>query len=112
MTKRQHKGLGILFFIWGIGSLVIALICPFLIKAGVNNHFNKGATVSMIHLGEPMTEQEREDYLHKANILGFTALGIGGFLWVLSAANMISLKIKQAEDLSEDQDENPYERGA
>ncbi len=96
LTKRQHKGFGILFFIWGIGAIVIALMCPFLIKAGVNNKFNAG--------GE-MTKEERDQYLHNANLLLFIALGVGGFLWILSGFNVVSWRMKEKSEPQEQVDE-------
>ncbi|CAI2384609.1 unnamed protein product [Moneuplotes crassus] len=80
-------------------------MCPFLIKVGVKNHFNEGTQISEAGLGEDMTEEERDNYLHKANILGFTALCVRGLLCILSAANLISWKIKSGNESNEQRDE-------
>mmetsp|Transcript_18442 Transcript_18442/g.20609 ORF Transcript_18442/g.20609 Transcript_18442/m.20609 type:complete len:110 (-) Transcript_18442:62-391(-) len=98
LTKRQHKGFGILFFIWGLGILIICFMCPFIIEAGVKNHFKTGTDETALSAGLQMTESQRDNYLRYAALLRWITLGAGSLMWVLSGFNIISWKVKEGKE--------------
>ena len=100
LTKRQHKGFGILFFIWGLGSLIVWLMVPLIIKNGVNNNYNNDPE-SVASTGYKMTTTDRDNYLKGADNLRWITLGLGGFLWFLSSFNIVSWKIKERREANE-----------
>ena len=65
---------------------------------GVNNTYNKQQTDSNYHSDSKMTEADRDNYLNGAKILRWITLGAGGLLWILSAFNILSWKIKEKRE--------------
>ena len=99
-SVRSHKGFGILFFIWGLGALVVSLTVPFIIIKGVRHDYEDTKYNSVFEVGDDqlefkISEGQRDKYIRHAELLRWLMFGIGAGLWALSGFNLIMWQIKK-----------------